>query len=273
MPPKLGILAGSGDLPARIIAACRDSGRAFFVIAFAGQTEADLVGGTPHAWVALGAAGKAIKLLHKAGVEEVVMAGRIRRPSLSSLRPDLRGAKILARLGRAAGGDDSLLSAVVAELEKEGFRVVGADDILGGLLAEARVYGAVSPDAEAGRDIERGTEVARGLGRLDIGQAVVVQQDVVLGVEAAEGTDALIARCGSLRREGPGGVLVKLSKPGQERRADLPTIGVATVEAAAAAGLRGIAVEAGKALVVDQDAVAEAADRTGLFVVGIRPPQ
>jgi DUF1009 family protein len=109
------------------------------------------------------------------------------------------------------------------------------------------------------------------LGALDVGQAAVVQQGIVLGVEAVDGTDALLARCGPLRRDGPGGVLVKVAKPGQDRRADLPTIGPQTVAAAAAAGLSGIAVEAGATFVADRTAVAAAADRAGLFVVGVAP--
>ena len=270
---KLGILAGGGDLPARVIDACRSAGREFFVIALEGQADAATVEAVPHAWVPLGAAGKTIELLHQAGVNEVVMAGGVRRPSLKTLRPDLRAAKILARVGTRVGGDDALLKGITAELEGEGFRVIGPDHILDDLLADTGVYGAVEPDAAARGDIGRGVEVVRGLGHLDIGQAAVVQHGVVLGVEAIEGTDALIARCRTLHGDGPGGVLVKISKPGQERRVDLPTIGVATVEAAAAAGLRGIAVEAGGALVVDREATVAAADRAGLFVVGIDVPQ
>jgi len=129
----------------------------------------------------------------------------------------------------------------------------------------------IIPDEQAEADIKRGIEVARGLGALDVGQAVVVQQGIVLGVEAIEGTDRLIRRCGELRREGPGGVLVKMKKPGQDRRLDLPTIGVNTVREAASAGLRGIAVETGGALVLGRDAVTAEADRMGLFVIGVSP--
>jgi DUF1009 family protein len=128
---------------------------------------------------------------------------------------------------------------------------------------------ALLPDAQALSDIARGVAVVQALGALDIGQAAVVQQGMVLGVEAIEHTDALLARCGELRREGPGGVLVKCAKPGQERRADLPTIGVSTVANAHAAGLRGIAVEAGATLVLDRAAVGAEADRLGLFVVAV----
>jgi DUF1009 family protein len=130
----------------------------------------------------------------------------------------------------------------------------------------------VRPDAEAESDIRHGLEVARVLGQADVGQAVVVQQGLVLGVEAIEGTDQLLARCGLLRREGPGGVLVKIKKPQQDRRADLPTIGLTTLEGARSAGLRGIAVEAGGTLILDRKKLAEEADKAGLFVIGVTLP-
>lgn len=156
--------------------------------------------------------------------------------------------------------------------EEEGFRVVGADDILSGLTAREGVMGAVVPDEAAERDIARGVDVLQAMGAADVGQAVVVQDGIVLGVEAVEGTDALIARCGGLRREGPGGVLVKLGKPEQERRADLPTIGPETVARVREAGLRGIAVEAGATIMLSPSRVIAAADEAGIFLVGLRSP-
>ncbi len=270
MPPKLGILAGGGDLPGRIIDACRETGRAFFVIAFEDQTDPGTVAGVDHAWVRLGAAGRAVRHLHDAGVKDLVMAGAIRRPAFAALRPDGWTARFFAKKGAAMLGDDGLLSALVDELEKgEGFRVVGPETLLPGALATEGVYGTCRPDDQALMDVRRGIEVARGIGALDVGQAAVVQQGLVLATEAVEGTDALLARCADLRREGPGGVLVKVKKPGQETRADLPSIGVSTVKAATAAGLRGIAVEAGGALVVDREAVVSAADQAGLFIIGV----
>ena len=271
MQPKLGILAGSGELPSRLVEACRAADRPFFILAFEGEADPALQDVGPHAWVRLGAAETGFRLLRENGVRQIVMAGGIRRPSLASLRPDWRTAKFLARIGYRALGDDGLLSAIIKELEAEGFAVVGADEIIGSAVAELGPLGRLRPDAQADIDIAHGFRVVRALGALDIGQAVVVQQGLVLGVEAIEGTDALLSRCAALRREGAGGVLVKAAKPGQERRADLPTIGRRTVAAAAAAGLRGIAVEAGSALVLDRDGVARAADLAGLFVVGVRP--
>ncbi len=273
MAPKLGILAGAGELPLRIIEACRAADRPFFVLAFEGSADPALLAGAPQAWVRLGAAGEGLRLLRENGVEELVMAGAVRRPSLLQLRPDWRTAKFFARVSYRALGDDGLLRSVIRELEDaEGFRVIGADALLGPALAPAGPLGRLAPDEQAQQDIALGFRIVRALGALDIGQAAVVQQGLVLGVEAIEGTDALIERCRALRREGPGGVLVKGMKPGQERRADLPTIGPRTVARAEAAGLGGIAVEAGATLVLDRDATVAAADRAGLFLVGIVPP-
>jgi len=270
MPRKIGILAGGGPLPVRLIRSCRAAGHPFFVAAFEDQTDPDTVDGVPHAWVRLGAAGTLIEKLREAGVEDLVFAGGIRRPSLTALRPDTRAAALLARAGARALGDDGLLSAVIRELEeREGFRVIGPDILLPDDLAQLGVYGAVAPDAAALDDIERGIEAASAIGTLDIGQAAVVQQGLVLAVEAIEGTDAMLARCADLRRQGPGGVLVKMKKPGQEARADLPTIGVVTVDAAVAAGLRGIAVEAHGALVINRPAVVRAANAAAIFVIGV----
>jgi UDP-2,3-diacylglucosamine hydrolase len=262
----LGILAGGGELPRRLVAACASLARPCFVVAFEGHADEATVAGVAHAWTPLGAVGRVFDALREAGVHDVVLAGTIKRPSLLKLKPDARGAAALARIGLRAMGDDGLLRAVMAELEREGFRVVGAHDVLGRLTAPPGVLGRVVPDAQARSDIARGVEVARALGAVDVGQAVVVQQGIVLGLEAAEGTAALLARVGALRREGPGGVLIKLAKPGQDRRVDLPTIGVATVEQAAAAGLAGIAIEAGATLVLDLAGVIVAADAAGLFL-------
>jgi hypothetical protein len=272
MADKLGIVAGSGDLPQRIADAAKAAGRSLFILALEDFADPGLVAGEPHGWIRLGAAARGIEMLRGEGVTELVLAGAVRRPSLMALRPDWRTAKFLAKIGMRALGDDGLLSAVIKEIESEGFRIVGAATLLGSALAPAGQLGRVAPDDLARQDIARGVDVARALGALDIGQGVIVQQGVVLGVEAAEGTERLIARCKALALDGAGGVLVKLAKPGQERRADLPTIGTKTIEQAAAAGLRGIAVEAGAALIIDREQVVAAADARGLFVIGIAAP-
>jgi len=270
MTGRLGIVAGGGRLPQRLLEACRAAGRDVFVLALEGAAEPETVRGVPHAWCRLGAAVTGLSLLRENNVTELVLAGSVRRPSLGALRPDWRAAKLFARIGYRAVGDDGLLSAIVSELEREGFRVLGVDQLLDGEIAGAGPLGTVQPSSQSQADIEHGLRIARAMGALDIGQAVVIQQGLVLGIEAIEGTDELIRRCAVLRREGPGGVLVKVEKPGQERRADRPTIGPRTVVLAAEAGLLGIAVEADATIVLDRDEVIRAADRAGLFVVGVR---
>jgi DUF1009 family protein len=269
MGRRLAVLAGRGPLPAQVIDAARARGLEVFVLAFPGETDPDLVRALPHRWVPLGAVGQAIEALRAAQAEDVVLIGPVRRPALSSLKLDRRGMQLLARLGLRGRGDDRLLQLLVEELEMEGFRVVGADSLIDDAIAPAGLMTAVAPNPAAQRDIALGIEVAGRLGDLDIGQAVVVQQGLVLGVEAAEGTDQLLARCAGLRRDGPGGVLVKLKKPHQERRADLPTIGPDTIRLAAEAGMAGIAVHAGNCLIIERAEVIAAADRAGLFLIGV----
>jgi DUF1009 family protein len=268
-PPKLGIIAGSGALPLDIIARCRAIGRSFFVLAIQDEADAAALSGTDHAWFRLGAVDTGIRQLHENGVREVVMAGGVRRPSFANLRPDWRAAKMVARIGLRALGDDGLLTAIKKELEAEGFSVVGAHGLLGDYLAGVGPLGRILPDDQAMADIAHGFRIVKALGDLDIGQAAVVQQGLVLGVEAIEGTDALLRRAGDLRRDGPGGVLVKAKKPNQDVGHDLPSIGPKTVELAHGAGLRGVAVEAGGSLVLGRHTVIARADALGLFVIGV----
>jgi DUF1009 family protein len=267
---KLGIVAGGGTAPLRVIEACYASGRAFFVICLEGQADEGFAKDVPHVWLPLGAFGKLRDLAAAEKIADIVLIGHVRRPSLLELKPDWLAMKALAKIGLNLLGDDALLRAVGAAIEQEcGVHVIGVQEILGGVLMREGVLGAVIPDAEAQADITRGTAVARALGQVDVGQSVIVQQGLVLGVEAIEGTDALIARCKDLHREGAGGVLVKLAKPQQDDRFDLPAIGPATIEAAAQAGLRGIATEAGRSLLIDRDRVRLLADEKRIFVIGI----
>jgi len=270
--PTLGILAGGGPFPGRVAAAARAAGRQVFIVALRGFAEASVVAPYPHAEARMGAAGEILGLLRRHGCKDLVLVGPVKRPSIFDLRPDADGARIMARIGRAAfAGDDGLLAAIVRVLGEEGFRVLGAHEVLTEAVGPRGVLGRVAPDAAALADIARAVAVVRAIGRLDVGQGCVVQQQVVLAVEAVEGTDRMLARAGEHALQGPGGVLVKLVKPGQDRRADLPTIGPATLRAAAAAGLRGVAFEAGGTLLTDRVACVAEADAAGLFLVGIDP--
>ena len=269
----LGILAGGGELPLRLARAARGAGRPVFAVVLSGWGDPAQWSGLPHAVERPGAAGRILARLRAERVRQLVLAGRARRPSVAALRPDAVGMRIVARIGTGfLLGDDGLLRAVARVLEEEGFEVVSPQSVLTGLLPPSGLLAGDPPDEAARADIRRGVAVCRALGAADVGQAVVVQQGLVLGVEAIEGTDALLARCGGLRREGGGrGVLVKLAKPGQDRRLDLPAVGPDTVRHAAAAGLAGIAFGAGSTVLLDRERTVAAAESARLFLLALGP--
>jgi DUF1009 family protein len=268
----LGIIAGEGDLPRQVIKACNSKNHSFFVLAFEGQTDFETIKGENHAWAKLGDVGRAIDLLKAAGVRDLVLAGKFHRPSLLDLKPDLKGAQWLSRLVNKTLGDDGLLRGVIAELESEGFNIIGIDDIIGEqILSTQGVCTAHHPSKDALADISRGVEVLNALSNVDVGQAVVIQQGIVLGLEAIEGTDGLIKRTHLYQRKGPTPILIKFSKIGQDRRVDLPTIGPITVTKAAKAGFQGIAFEAEGVILLNQENMIKFADDAGLFLIGVKP--
>ena len=272
MAGPLGIIAGGGVLPGQVAAAAQAAGRQVFIVALEGFAEPELIAGFAHQVFRLGGIGAIRAALKANHCIDVVLIGPVKRPSILALRPDAEGAKYLAKIGRAAfAGDDGLLAAVIKVLAEDGFNVVGAHDILGGVLGPEGLLTAAPIAADAMADVQRGIAVLKLIGAADVGQACVVQQGIVLAVEAVEGTDAMLGRLPGVTRPGPGGVLVKLAKPGQERRADLPTIGVETVRMARAAGLRGIAFEAGGTILADRATMIAEADTSGVFLLGVHP--
>ncbi len=269
---KLGIIAGGGALPVRIAASCRARAGGFHVIRIAGSADESLAG-LPGDDCAMGEAGKILRILKNQQCDAVVFAGTVRRPNFKTLKADWRGAALLPKvIAAAARGDGALLNVLVETVESEGMIVIGAEEATQGLAAPAGALGARRPSENDFADIKKAAAVIRALGAFDIGQGAVVSGGLVLAVEAAEGTDAMLERCvgltGAGKDENRAGVLVKRPKPGQELRIDLPAIGPETVRRAHAAGLRGIAVEAGVALIIDREDVIGAADDTGLFVYG-----
>ena len=269
--PTLGIIAGAGELPRMLMRACVEMGRAFYVLAIQDAVDEQTVteAGDDCSYIRLGAIGKALDLLRSQGATEIVLAGKVTRPKISTLRPDMKGARLLARIGsKMLSGDNELLTSIVQFLEEEGFTICGADDVMRDLLAPEGMIGSIYPDKRAQNDIEVGARIAKAIGGLDIGQAVIIQNSQVLGVEAVEGTDELISRCGPLKPEPLGGVLVKVKKPQQEKRVDLPTIGIETIERIAEQGFSGIAIEAGASLIIGRRDVARRADALGVFVIG-----
>ena len=272
---RLAIVAGGGDLPRRVAEQARRSGRNPFLVGLKGFVDPALVAEYNGPELSVGELGRLIQLMRREGCEEMVFAGSLKRPDFGSLKLDLKGVQSLPKiLAAAKKGDDALLRAVMDVFAEAGFRIIGADDVLDDLRVGHGPLGSLSPTAEHWPDIRRAAEVAKISGSLEIGQGAISCVGLILAVEAQEGTDRMLARIPDLIPEIRGtpearrGVLVKRPKPQQERRIDLPTIGVATVEGADRAGLAGIAVEAGAALVVDREHVAAAADAAGIFIYG-----
>lgn len=270
---KLGLLAGSGDLPQKIIQTCLKQDKLIHIIAFHNQTPQNFIQNLPetvtHDWVHIGAVGKILKLLKQQGVTDIVFAGTVKRPSWSELKLDWVGLKWLKKIGwKSLQGDNGLLSSVVALLESEGFKIMHISQILDNLLAPEGVLGKVQPTKEDWLDIKRGIEVLTTLGPCDVGQAIIVQEGLVLGIEAIEGTEALITRCDHLRRSGKNGVLIKIAKPQQSRLVDLPTIGEETIKQSC--NLSGIAVQAEATQILNMIDTIEQADQAGIFIVGVK---
>jgi DUF1009 family protein len=271
---KLGIIAGGGDLPEQLISWCKVHKRPYYALAI--QSNADdkiFTSNVNHEWIRIGQAGTGFKRFKEEGVKDVVLIGTIKRPTVAELVPDLRTTAFFAKLGVKALGDDGILRALVKEIESEGMRVVGIQEVVPDLLAKEGTITKKKPDKEDEEDIRRGVEVATALGKLDVGQSVVVQQGLILGTEGIEGTDKLVLRCKDYVRKGKAPILVKLRKPQQDMRIDLPTIGTRTVENAHNCGFKGIAVHAGNTLIVNEQEVIRLANKYGLFIKGIIPSE
>jgi len=274
---RLAIIAGAGRLPHDVAEAARKVGDEPFIVALAGDVDRDWHD-FEHVEVGTGDFAGLDRAMREHGVARVVLSGGVRRrPEWREIRPTLKHLlKVPAVLRILLGsGDDAVLRMVIELIEANGYRVVGAHEIVPDLLADIGPITRSVPDKIDQSDIAIGKKAALALGALDVGQGAVAVGGRIVALEGVEGTDAMLQRVALLRAEGRisprrKGVLVKCCKPNQEQRADLPSIGLSTVENAAAAGLSGIAVEAGRALVLDRDRMIEAADEAGLFVTGIR---
>jgi DUF1009 family protein len=268
----LGIIAGGGELPAAVAESAMEAGRQVFIVALRGSADENVTRFS-HEWAGIGEIGKTLQLLRAHDCAEILLVGKVVRPRFSDIKVDAKGLLLLPKVIAAARhGDDALLRALVDAFDAEGFRTIGVEEAAPGLLAEVGVLGQVPPPAGIADDIALAVKAVRRLGALDIGQAAAVCEGLVLAVEAAEGTDAMIARVGTLPEAIRGtptrrrGVLVKALKPSQDRKTDLPVIGVQTVRNAAAAGLAGIAIEAGRSLIVNRRAAIGAANASGMFL-------
>ncbi|MCZ4089434.1 LpxI family protein [Sinorhizobium psoraleae] len=273
---RLAIIAGAGALPHYVAEAARRQGENPFIIALSREADADWTG-FDHSILAIGDFAAISRTFEVEGIDRVVLSGGVRRrPEWRDIRPTLRTlAKVPSVLRTLmSGGDDAVLRMAMDLIEASGARVIGVQDVVPNLLADAGPLGTHMPTDDDRRDVEAGIAAANALGALDVGQGAVAVGGRVIALEGAEGTDAMLARVAALKAEGRvsarrRGVLVKLCKPQQDERADLPSIGPSTVAGAEAAGLAGIAIEAGRALVLERSQVIEMADKSGLFILGV----
>lgn len=264
---KIGLIAGNGDFPLAFARAAREKGFTVVAVAHEGETLPELASLVDSiAWIKVGQLGKLIHVFQERGVRDVLMAGGIKKTRLfSGGFPDLRGAALLARM--VAKKDDSLLRAVANELAAEGILVRESTLFLDNLLAPRGVLTRRKPSKDEWKDIEFGWQMAKEIGRLDIGQTIVVKDQAVLAVEAIEGTDETIRRGGTLCRKGA--VVVKICKPQQDLRFDLPATGTRTIETMRSVGGACLALEAGKTIMLDRPTMVREADAAGIAVVAL----
>lgn len=272
----LGIIAGTGALPRLIAEDCAARGALVFIVRFTG-VDAPWADAWPHADIPYEKPGRLFKALRGAGCDRICFAGAMTRPRLNPLKFDAKALMLAPRaLALLTRGDDEMLRGFAAMLEAEGLKMVGAQDLMAGLMAPRGLIAARAPDDRDRGDAARAARIVAALGAVDVGQGAVVAGGVCLGVEAIEGTDALLAQVAAmpahLRPEGRAGVLFKGAKPGQDRRMDLPAIGPRTIRAAAAAGLAGVCYEAEGAILLGRAETAAEADRLGLSLWSLDAP-
>ncbi len=271
----VAIICGGGNFPFALADALARQGRRAILFPFRGVANAQAVERYPHYWAYIGQFGRFVRIARKEGCRDVIFIGTLVRPAIREIRLDWTTLRLLPRIIRQFyGGDDHLLSGMARILEDYGFRLLGAHEVAPEILAPEGLLAGTKPSAQDEADIAHGLSLLHAIGPFDVGQAVVVANRNVLAVEAAEGTDRMLARVAEMRHAGRirtnGGVLVKAPKPAQDRRFDLPTIGPQTVEAAAQAQLSGIAVLAGGTIVAEPERITTLASRAGLFVMGVR---
>jgi UDP-2,3-diacylglucosamine hydrolase len=267
---KIGLIAGNGQFPIAFARAAKEKGMQVIAVAHEGETLPELAQWVDGIfWIKVGQLGKLIAIFHDQGVKDVLMAGGIKKTRLFGGIPDLRGAAMLARMIHKK--DDSILRSVARELESEGITVRESTLYLDNIVARQGVLTKRKPSKDERRDIEFGWEMAKEIGRLDIGQTVVVKGQAVLAVEAIEGTDEAIRRGGLLC--GSGAVVVKVCKPRQDLRFDLPAVGALTIQSMERVKASCLAVEADKTIIIERDTVIRDAERAGISIVALHDPK
>lgn len=267
--PKLAIIAGNGSIPFYLIEECNKIGREYCLIIIEGHGKELSEKYEPDYIVSLSKMGRAVKYVKNIGIKHILMVGGVKRPSLKNIIPDLWTAKFLTTISSKVSGDNSVLSKLTKALEREGFIIVAPEEVLPNLICPKGTLGKVKPNQQNNEDISTGYRIAKIIGANDIGQSIIIENGLVIAVEAAEGTDRMIKRSLNLKKEKKAGVLIKVIKPMQDKRIDRPVIGIDTIKAVKKAGLDGIALESNEILILNYSDVILYADEEGLFVEGI----
>jgi len=248
-------------------------GIAFHFLLIDNEASSELYQEYPFDILPIAKVGRFLKALKKANCSAVTLAGPVSRPNFKNLIPDLEGAKLIAKIGGALSkGDDGLLSAITDYIEAKGFRIIGAHQLEENLTVSAGALGSIRPDSVQVQDIDKGVQICREIGRLDIGQAIVIREGYVLGVEAAEGTEKLLARCADFAWDKPAGLLIKLPKPNQNLQADMPTVGLDTLNQLKAANLSGLVIEADHTLILDKADFLSKALAENILIYAVESP-
>lgn len=267
----IGLIAGGGDLPLTVVAECRSRSLPYCIVGFSGISDGQFSSESHILWSSLGKIGSILDFFKQHNVTHVIFAGSITRPNFQTLKFDRKGFQWLTKLGRKIlGGDNQLLEGIEILLQSEGFEVMSAGSFTRTLIHDSGVLSIKLPSVEQWKDIQLGVQILNTLSPFDIGQSIVIADGQVIGIEALEGTQALVERCGHIKDDRLGGVLIKCSKIGQSQKIDLPTIGPATIHQIKQAKISGIAIEANKTQILHRQEVIELCNDYDLFFVALK---
>lgn len=268
---RIGILAGAGKLPRQVYDACQNKGYFCHVIGLEGQISLQLFADVVIDVLPMHSVSAILQKLRQYNITHITLAGKVARTNIAKLLLDRKGAALLKIIVKRGLQDNNILTSVISFLEQEGFSIIPPEQLAPNMLIGDGALTSKVPNKKALADIEAGMEILKGIAQYDVGQALVIQAGLVLGVEAAEGTDELIKRCASLQQEGQEpAILVKIAKPKQDRRVDLPCIGANTVKNIKKAGLCGVAVESGSCLLLEAQETLKNAEEAGVFIYGAK---
>lgn len=266
---KIAIIAGEGSLPHHVYEKCIDDNKECIVICIEGHANAEGFGGAQVVQLPIHAVTKILSVIKKFGATKVVLAGKVKRIKLSRLLFDIKGAQLFTKIMRNGMADDSLLRSIITFLEMEGLKVIPADAIVTDMFAEKGVLTSTKPKSHELDEIVKGKKILRDISKHDMGQALIIQAGLILGVEAAEGTDELIHRCGAIQQkinERP--ILIKMMKVSQDKKVDVPCIGKDTIRNLHEASIRGVAIEAKKTYILDKKETIKLANDLKIFIYG-----